>query len=431
MKLPFLCPLQTGMAGADHVICDSRAVPRSFDAFSAHRELRDASDVRCLRKLRDLGSTPPQPDQRTAGQRCRRWALIALSLLGAWAPFAAAQPTPAVGMTQLMAGELPFTLVYPTLAATSSLSRGPFTLQVAQGAAPLAGPRRLVVLSHGTGGSATADHSLAATLVRAGFVVAQPQHAGDNFQDTSRAGPSAWKTRPAEVTQVIDALAAHPFWKDQLRLDKVGVHGMSAGGVTALALAGGQWRVLNLVQHCLAHPDADAGFCFNGAAAPAARAIRQASFERVRGVPEVALPAEFQAVHGGLTPAPAAGRSDVRPDPRVAAITLAVPVAAIFSADSLARIRVPVGLISASHDTVLLPTFHSDHLMKHCSSCVRLTDLKGAGHFDLVWPWPAAVAQAVAATQVRGGSPEPGFEAQARDAAFERVARFHVRELTP
>ena len=98
-------------------------------------------------------------------------------------------------------------------------------------------------MSHGTGGSPLTDHALAATLARAGFVVAQPTHAGDNARDSRGAAPVSWQRRPDELRRVVDALGANPQWQSRLRLDRVGVHGMSAGGVSALALAGAQWRL--------------------------------------------------------------------------------------------------------------------------------------------------------------------------------------------
>ncbi len=354
-----------------------------------------------------------------------RGGLALMTLAGA----ALAQNEAPVGMSELMVGDLPVTLVYPTAQPAQSINRGGFVLEVATDATPLPGVRRLIVLSHGTGGSATADHALAATLARAGFVVAQPLHAGDNFRDTSRAGPEAWRTRPQEVSRVIDALAVHPTWKPLLQLDKVGVHGMSAGGVTALSLAGAQWRVLSLVQHCLANFDADVGFCVNGLPDPQQQAARKAQIERVRGVDEAYLPAEMKAWQGGVSPDANGAKRDVRPDPRIAAVTLAVPVSAIFSTESLARIRIPVGLVSAGRDTMLLPQFHSEHVLRHCTACTRLADLKGAAHFDLLAPWPASVAKAVAARQGRGGWPEPGFDGRERDVAFAAIASFFKREL--
>ena len=178
-----------------------------------------------------------------------------------------------VGMRQMMSGDMPITLVYPTATAVQDVTYGSFTLQVASNAAPLpaastaaSGKRALIVLSHGTAGSALPEHTLAATLARAGFVVAQPEHRGDNWQDFSRAGPESWKTRPQDVSETIDTVAHDPALGGLVDTRRVGVHGMSAGGVTGLVLAGAQWRMLNLVQHCAQNLDEDIGFCLNGLA---------------------------------------------------------------------------------------------------------------------------------------------------------------------
>lgn len=335
-----------------------------------------------------------------------------------------------IGLAQFDAGGMPVTLTYPTAAVASPQHFGPVTLTVAPDAALAAGaPRRLVVLSHGTGGSATVDHDLAATLARAGFVVAQPLHAGDNFADTSKAGPESWQRRPGEVSRVIDALAADPRWAPRLKLDRVGVHGMSAGGGTALVMAGGQWRLADLVRHCQAQGDADIGFCYNGLADAAAQAQRRAQYDSARGVPDLFLPAPMTRLQGGRTPA--AEGADPRPDARVAAVTVAVPVAAMFTPESLARIRVPVGVVAAQRDQMLVPAWHSSRLLQACSACSLLADLPGAGHMDLLSPLPAGIAQDEAARQPRGGAPEAGFDTRLRDAAFQAVADFHRRHLGP
>jgi len=332
-----------------------------------------------------------------------------------------------VGMTEWRAGALPVTLVYPTQTPSKPQTFGAFTIDVALNAPALNQRQRLIVISHGTGGSAIADHALAATLARAGFVVAQPLHAGDNYKDTRDAGPVAFERRPREVSQVIDALAKDPAWSTRLDLSRVGVHGMSAGGVTGLSLAGGQWRMLNLIRHCNQNLQQDLAFCYNGAITPEHRAERQANYDRARYVPDVFLPGDLKALHGGRTPT--ADNAEIRPDPRVASITLAVPLAAIFSPESLARITVPVGVVSAQRDEVLVPRFHSAHLMAHCQRCTLLADLPGAGHFDVLWPWPESIAREVAALQVRGGLPVPGFDPRQRDAAHAKIASFHRQHL--
>lgn len=68
-------------------------------------------------------------------------------------------------------------------------------------------------------------------------------------------------------------------------------------------------------------------------------------------------------------------------------------------------------------------------MLKACGACVALGDLSGAGHFDLLSPWPAELAQRVGAPQARGGFPEPGFDPSLRQAAFEQIAAFFDQTL--
>jgi predicted dienelactone hydrolase len=332
-----------------------------------------------------------------------------------------------VGLREIRSGDLPITLVYPTAEQVQTYTQGAFSLKVAHDAAPLAsrqGRRQLIVLSHGSAGSPLPDHHLAATLARAGFVVAQPQHRGDNWQDFSRAGPESWKTRPQDVRETIDAVANDSVLGPLVRTDRVGVHGMSAGGVTALVLAGGQWRMLDLIRHCGRYLDEDIGFCLNGLGQhPMQQQMRRAQFVLSERTPDQFLPATMQAAHGGIVAA------DPRPDPRIAAVSLLVPVGAIFTAESLARIRIPVGLTQADADTVLLPRFHSQHVLRHCPGCRALSSHTQAGHFDWLAPWPASVAQAVADTQMRGGLPNENFAPAERQSAFDRIAAFFLQSL--
>lgn len=349
-----------------------------------------------------------------------RWA-TALSLLTALS--AQAQ----VGLTTLTVQGRPLTLVYPTEVTARPVDFGPFRREVAPDAPITAGRHHLVLVSHGAGGAPAADHALAAALARAGFVVAQLEHEGDNFRDHRLAGPESFRRRPGEALQAIEALANDPKWSAQLDLSRIGVHGMSAGGVTALSLAGAQWSTLALVRHCGEHLDDDIGFCLQGLATPEQQAERRRRFESARGVPDTFLPAEMRAVHGGRTPT--ADQPDPRPDPRIASVTVAVPVGAIFSTDSLARIQVPVGVVSAQNDQLLLPRYHSGRVLANCGRCQLLADLPGAGHMDLLRPWPASLAQEVAAAQARGGDITPGLDPQWLTRAHDRIVAFHRQHL--
>jgi predicted dienelactone hydrolase len=321
-----------------------------------------------------------------------------------------------VGRTVLRLAGTEVTMVYPSDAPARPLQMGSFAIQAAVDAPVKPGRYRVVVMSHGTGGSAIADHDQAAAFVREGLVVAQVLRTGDNHRDTRDAGPTAFERGPREVSAVIDALGAHPQWGASLQLDKVGAHGMSAGGAVTLSLAGAPWRLLNLVQHCNAHDSEDAEFCFAGATTPEQRQARQQRNRSAQGAPEVFLPAALKQVHAGR-------------DMRVAVATLSVPVAAIFSAESLASIPVPVGLVTATQDRVLLPRHHSGRVLKHAPQARLLADLPG-GHFDVLSPWPDDVAELVAKGYAVGGRTTPGFDAAQRRAAQAAVARFQRERLS-
>ena len=89
----------------------------------------------------------------------------------------------------------------------------------------------------------------------------------------------------------------------------------------------------------------------------------------------------------------------------------------------------PVGLTTAGQDGVLVPRFHSQHVLRHCKTCTTLSDHPHAGHFDWLSPWPASLAQTVAATQVRGGLPNPDFSTEERHKAFEQIAQFFLSRM--
>ena len=72
------------------------------------------------------------------------------------------------GVAQIEADGMPLRLVYPTAARARPMASGPFTLSVAPAAPPLPGSRRVVLMSHGTGGNPLAEHALAALLAAAG-----------------------------------------------------------------------------------------------------------------------------------------------------------------------------------------------------------------------------------------------------------------------
>lgn len=265
------------------------------------------------------------------------------------------------------------TLFYPTAAAGRPETRGDLKLMLAPDAPPTAGNGRLIAISHGSGGGPWVHTALAQALVDAGFVVALPLHSGDNWTDPGRPGPDSWKQRPAEISLAIDRVAADPRFAG-LKLDRVGGFGMSAGGHTMLSLAGGAWSPERFRAHCEQDLAADFYSCVGLATRLTGGALDGFKLWLAQRVLNWKFGGDDQP--------------QTHSDPRIAAIVAGVPAAADFDLATLARPRVPLGLITADGDRWLLPRFHSDPLRAACQGCELLADLHGAGHGALLAPTP-------------------------------------------
>lgn len=340
-------------------------------------------------------------------RNARRWlAGIALGLLCALAQ--------AAGLTEIAGrdGDGPVTVFYPSSSTAAPLKRGPFTMQLVENGAPVRGNGRLVVLSHGSGGNPWVHSDLAIALVEAGFVVAMPEHRGDNFKDKSDIGPASWKRRPAEVARAIDAVAADPRFATLVATDKVGVYGMSAGGHTALTLAGGRWSAARIARHCDAYIAADFQSCVG-----LTTQLRGDMFDNVR------IWTALNVIRWRFSDA---SWQSYR-DPRVAAVVAGVPYAADFDMLSFAAPPVPLGLVTAGKDRWLVPRFHSSAVLQACAPCERVADIPDGGHGALLSPLPPNLTGLIAELL----NDPPGFDRKLLPDVDRKIAAFFGKHLLP
>jgi predicted dienelactone hydrolase len=338
----------------------------------------------------------------------------ALALLLGWALALPHLALAGMGLGEIpaTATDGPITLYYPTQAPEQLVARGRMRLSVAENGAPLRGNGRLVVISHGSGGSPWVHADLAHSLVDAGFVIAMPQHHADNYRDDSNPGPDSWAIRPQEVSRAIDAVAQDSRFAPLLDLQHVGVYGMSAGGHTALSMAGGRWSIAGFRDHCEAHLEEDFQACvglitrlngglFDGIKKWAARTIIRHRFSD-----------ETLLSHT---------------DARVTAVVAGVPAAADFDMASFAQPRAALGLVTAGHDRWLIPRFHSDRVLQACPPCERVAELPTAGHGALLSPLPPGL------TGLLGDmlNDPPDFDRAQMGAVNTRITAFFVRHLVP
>jgi predicted dienelactone hydrolase len=220
------------------------------------------------------------------------------------------------------------------------------------------------------------------------------------------------------VSLAIDAVAADARFAPLLDFKRVGMFGMSAGGFTALVLAGGQWSLSRLAEHCTAHLREDFAGC--------------------TGLPIVLTGGMFDGVklwlargwywlqrmrRGSGDPATLEHWND----PRIAAVVAAVPLATVFDMSTLAHPRVPLGLVRAGRDAWLPPQWHIDAVRAACKDCALIADMPEAGHGSILAPFPpSALPENVA--RLMGA---PNFDRGVLPGVYAGIARFFVENLSP
>lgn len=305
------------------------------------------------------------------------------------------------------------TVFYPASGAEVPVRRGPFNLSWVPNGAPIKGNGRLVVISHGSGGSPWVHVDLARTLVSRGFTVAIPLHEGDNYLDPSEPGPVSWRKRPQEMSQAIDAVAQQATLASQLSLDSVGVFGGSAGGHTALSLAGGQWSDERFKAHCDANIEQDFSSCVGFFTS-----LKGNAFDRLKiWVARRVIDWRFSdaTVHRYR-------------DPRITAVVSMVPFAADFIPESLAKPAVHLGLVIARKDVNQVPRFHVEAIAKACASnCEVVMDLPDGSHGAMLSPMPPLERGSIGERLL--ADPPSFIREQAVPELNARLADFFVRHL--
>lgn len=267
-----------------------------------------------------------------------------------------------------------------------------------------AAPVPLIVISHGTGGSLFGHTDTAFALARAGFVVAAVSHTGDNYQDQSYVALGTHLMgRPRHISRVIDYVTEDWSGHTHVDGDLVGVFGHSAGGFTALVLAGGTPDMSLGEAHCREFPDAwDCAY------------LRRHGFDFSR--------------------APQWPPSAWQHDARVKAAVVAAPaVGYAFMPDRLSRVNVPLQLWAAEHDSVVddSPAIIGRLLPRPPDYRV----VEGASHFSFIAPCSerqAAAAEAATRTGESNYCADPdGFDRVAFHREFNAaVVEFFVATLS-
>ncbi len=240
---------------------------------------------------------------------------------------------------------------YPSSVADGVSKMGSYEVQATEDAKIAMGHYPLLMLSHGNTGTPLALHDLATSLARKGFVVVAVLHPGDNYKDHSRLGTlSNLYGRPIQISEAITATLADPMLSPFVNINQVGVIGYSAGGETALILAGAKPDFDRLRRYCQERPE-DRDAC---------------------------------TTKGELV----VDRDDLQPqsDPRIHALMLMAPLSLMFGRHTLADVHVPVLLYSGDGDKLVAVDKNAAALARKLPEPPNFKLLAGAGHFVFMAP---------------------------------------------
>jgi predicted dienelactone hydrolase len=251
----------------------------------------------------------------------------------------------------------PVGIWYPTAAHPSLRFIGAGFMDIARDA-PVAGTALpLVMISHGNSGAWTSHSDLALALASAGYIVAAPMHAGDNYADHAAEGTVPWLSgRSRQMHLTLDFMLAQ--WRDHGAIDpqRIGAFGFSAGGLTVLTSIGATPDLRLVAAHCATTPEFICEM-FKKYKAPL------------------------------LQPALAQAGNTFSPDARIKAAVLAAPgLGFTLAPDAFAKVRVPVQLWSGEQDRIVPYAGNIAGIRQGLGAAAEFHAVPGAGHYSFLAP---------------------------------------------
>src|SRR5262245_1929155 len=210
------------------------------------------------------------------------------------------------------------------------------------------GPRRpVVLLSHGFGGTASDLAWLGTALAAHGFIAVAVKHPGNNaLEDYTVEGYALMWLRAVDLGAVIDAVLNDKTFGSRIDPARIGAAGHSLGGYTVVAAAGG-----------ITDPARIQAFCRSAAAdalcvpPPDISDMRQKSLARLSSDPN------FRQRYSAA--------SNSYRDARVRAVFAMAPaLGPVFTPESLAKVSIPLAIVSGSADEITPTTSGAEALAK-------------------------------------------------------------------
>ena len=260
---------------------------------------------------------------------------------------------------------------YPTQAQPLPTTLvGPVLMNVARDASVSGSDLPLVVISHGNGGGIQSHADLALALANAGYIVAAPQHTGDNFSDQSAVGSVSWLSRRAsEFQATVDYMLNDWQSHNQIDPERIGAYGFSAGGFTVLTAVGAQPDLRLIAKHCAEAPEF---VC-----------------DLLRQVKSPLLNTDTPLTDAAFSP-----------DLRIKAAVVASP-GLVFTLvpNGFGNVRIPIQLWHGDKDENVPYVTNIQPILDALGSRVEFHSVSGAGHFSFLVPCGLLVPPAICSEQ--------------------------------
>ena len=237
----------------------------------------------------------------------------------------------------------------------------------ARNAPVAAGAHPLVVMSHGTGGSAFQMMWLGRRLAEAGYVAVAVDHHGNSAAEEQfdpRGFFYIWE-RPRDLSVLIDRALADPALAPFIDETRIAAAGFSLGGYTVVATAGGRIDLASFRAFC-ASPQADAT-CRPQTEYPDASKDLDALI----------------AADPAAAPDETARRASYH-EPRIRAVAAFAPALGyMFSDESLAAIETPLAIAAGDADPVT-PIDTNARRIADMAPLAALTVYPDVGHYTFL-----------------------------------------------
>ncbi|HXW85185.1 MAG TPA: dienelactone hydrolase family protein [Candidatus Binataceae bacterium] len=225
----------------------------------------------------------------------------------------------------------------------------------------------LILVSHGSGGSAPMMAWLGTRLAAQGYIAAAVNHPGNNaLEPYTTRGFVEWSERATDLSRVLDAMLADRKFGERIDQSRIGAAGFSLGGFTVIELAGGIGTLDSFRAFC-SSPHADA-MCKDQLEFPHLGAWATITYLVSPGL------------RGSI-----ANSHKSHSDSRIRAVFAIAPaLGPAFAPETLGKISLPVEIVAGADDPVVPVASSARYFADHIPNAKLTLYPGGVGHYTFL-----------------------------------------------